>query len=202
MTQQLQNPYGVQSTAPGVRQGQLPYGQSSPGYQSSGYPAGQQFGGQQFGPQQPSGQGFYASQQGVGMQGPQQQGSFGQSMGESIPGDIQQAVGDLHELEMIAQWTKVQAENRGDVHVARRCDDLVDLAHVQKRLILRQSPAADMFGQSVRTTIEQTVQELGQQQSTPGVGAVITRAQQALSTTSQALGRIQVWGQPGEQFQR
>lgn len=60
-------------------------------------------------------------------------------------------------------------------------DDLVDLAHVQKNLILRQSPAADVFGQSVRTTIEQTAQELGQRQSTPGGNEVLTRAQQALS---------------------
>lgn len=195
MTQQIQSPHGVQSTVPGAQPGPFASSQQSsiPGFQGSSYPFGQQFGSQQ---------GFYGTQQSVGTQGPQQLGSFGQSMAESIPWDIQQALGDLHGLETIAQWTKVQAENRGDVHVARRCDDLVDLAHVQKNLILRQSTAADTFAQSIRTTIEQIVQELGQRQSTPGVGEVITRAQQALSTTSQALGRVQVWGQPGGQFQR
>ena len=128
----------------------------------------------------------------------------GQSTGPrfaDIPQDVQHAISSLDALESVAQWAKGQAERRGSGHVASRCDDLAELAHVQKSFLLRQSTATGAVGQATQAGLEQLIQELGQQQPDPSVGELLTTAEQALRATSQALGRLQATGQRG-QFQR
>ena len=132
--------------------------------------------------------------------GQQIQGSpFGQAVGqrfsESVPQEVQQAVMDLDRFETVVEWAKSKATERGLARVAQRCDDLAEIAHLEKQLMLRQSPFAQPIGQATKQTIQQGVQELQAHASQPEVQEALAQAQQSLGTIDNALTRLQTWGQ-------
>jgi hypothetical protein len=102
---------------------------------------------------------------------------------------------DLDRLETVCEWTKSRATERGRVRVAERADDLANIAHLEKKLMLRQSPFAEPIGQAVQQTIQQSIQELQQHASDPEVQETISQAQQSVTTVGQALSQLQQFGQ-------
>lgn len=158
--------------------------------------------------QQPQPQGGqlqpYQAQTEVGQN--MQQSQIGQMVGqrfrESVPPEVQQAVMDLDQFETVLEWAKSKATERGRSRVAQRCDDLVEIAHLEKKLIIRQSPFAQPIGQATQQTIQHAVQELQQHASEPEVQDALTQAQQTLATINQAVGRLQEWSQQGQTGQQ
>ncbi|WP_435345865.1 hypothetical protein [Haloarchaeobius sp. HRN-SO-5] len=138
--------------------------------------------------------------------GQQFQGSqVGQFMGrrfqETVPHEVQQAVSDLEKFETLMEWAKSRAVQRGRPRVAARCDDLAQIAHLEKGLILRESPFAEPIGHATRQTIQQGIQELQQRASEPEVQEALQQGQQTAQAISNALGRLQSFGQQGMQQQ-
>lgn len=131
----------------------------------------------------------------------QQTSHIGQAIGyrfeQSVPQEVQHAVMDLDRLETVCEWVKTQATERGRSRVAQRADDLANIAHLEKKLLLRGSPFAEPIGRATRETIQQGVQEFQQHVSEPEVQEALSQAQQTLNTIGQALGRVQQWGQQG-----
>jgi hypothetical protein len=128
-----------------------------------------------------------------------QQQPLGQAIGQrfqaSVPQEVQAAVMDLERLETVCEWMKSRATERGRVRVAERADDIANIAHLEKKLLLRGSPFAEPIGRAVQETIQQGVQELQQHVSDPEVQEAISQAQQSLGSIEQALGRLQQFGQ-------
>ncbi|MFB6172779.1 MAG: hypothetical protein ABEJ23_09615 [Haloarculaceae archaeon] len=144
----------------------------------------------------------YQAQTPMGQQLQQTQaGQFlGQRYQETVPVEVQQAVNDLDRFETALEWAKSRAVERGMPRVAARCDDLAQIAHLEKGLLLRQSPFAQPVGQATQQTIRQGIQDLQQRAGEPEVQEALSHGQQVLTTISQALGRIEAWGQqPGQQ---
>jgi len=145
---------------------------------------------------QPYGTGYQAQT----LAGQQLQGSqFGQAIGgrfqESVPQEVQQAVMDLDRFETVVEWAKSRAVERGRPRVAQRCDDLAEIAHLEKQLILRGSPFAEPIGQATKGTIQQGVQELQAEASQPEVQEALAQAQQSVGAIDNALSRLQTFGQ-------
>jgi hypothetical protein len=122
-------------------------------------------------------------------------GAIGQRFQASVPQEVQAAVMDLERLETVCEWTKSRATERGLVRVAERADDIANIAHLEKKLLLRGSPFAEPIGRAVQETIRQGVQELQQHVSDPEVQEAISQARQSLGSIEQALGRLQQFGQ-------
>ncbi|WP_254532267.1 hypothetical protein [Natrinema gelatinilyticum] len=122
---------------------------------------------------------------------------IGQQYQQSVPQEIQQAVTDLNRLENVCEWLATRATERGMIHLAERSTDIANIAHLEKKLLLRQSP----FAEPIRGAIQQTIQELQQYAGEPEVQESLTHAQRALDTISTALERIQTAGgqQAGQQ---
>ena len=114
---------------------------------------------------------------------------------QSVSQAVQHAVNDLDHLETLSEWVKSRATARGRPRIAARADDLAEIAHLEKNLLLRDSPFADPVGQAVQQTIQQSVQELQQHAGEPEVQEALSQAQQTLSTIEQALTRVQQFGQ-------
>jgi len=121
----------------------------------------------------------------------------GQQFQQSVPQEVQQAVQDLDQLETVCEWLKARATERGRPRIAARADDLATVAHLQKSLLLRESPFAEPIGQAVQQTIQGSVQELQQHANDPEVQEALGQAQQTLSTISQAISQFQQFGQQG-----
>jgi hypothetical protein len=143
-------------------------------------------------PQQP-----YQAQTQLGQQLQQQPFSqmIGQRFQESVPQEVQSAAMDLDRLESVCEWMKSQAAERGRVRIAQRADDIANIAHLEKKLLLRQSPFAEPIGRATQQTVQQGIQEFQQHVSEPEVQEALTQAQQSLTSINQALGRVQQWGQ-------
>jgi len=122
-------------------------------------------------------------------------GAVGQRFSESVPQEVQQAVRDLDRVETVVEWAKSKAVERGMTRVAQRCDDLAEIAHLEKQLILRQSPFAQPIGQATKQTIQQGVQELQAHVSQPEVQEALSQAQQSINSIDNALSRLQTGGQ-------
>lgn len=152
-------------------------------------------------PQTQSVQPQYQAQTPVGqaIQGTQVGQLIGQRYRERVPQEIQQAVADLDHFESICEFTHQRAMERGMVRVGKRCDELAQIAHLEKHLILAESPFAQPIGQAVRATIQQGLQDLQQQAGQPEVQDAISQGQQVLTTINDALTRLQTWGQQGAQ---
>ncbi|MFD1588925.1 hypothetical protein ACFR9U_18255 [Halorientalis brevis] len=132
-----------------------------------------------------------------------QQSQVGQFVGQryqqSVPQEVQQAVSDLERFESVCEWLTSRATEKGMVRLANRSDDLAEIAHLEKKLLLRQSPFAQPIGQATQQTIQQGIQELQQYASEPDVQESLTHAQQVLQSVGQALNRVQTFGQQGAQ---
>jgi len=146
----------------------------------------------------------YQAQTQAGQQLQQRQFSqfIGQRFQESVPQEVQAAVSDLGRLETVCEWLNSVATERGRPRVAARAADIANIAHLEKKLVLRQSPFAEPIGQAAKQTIQQGIQELQQHASEPEVQEALSEMQQNLNTLSQVVGRVQQWGQQGTQGQQ
>lgn len=161
--------------------------------------------------QQPTQHGGAAGQQSVGQAGGQQpvgqaggQQPVGQTGGQqsfkqSAPPEIQEAVTSLDQFETVSEWAKTKALQRGIPQVAQKLDDLTEIASLQKKLFLRQSPYAEAVSQATSRSIQRSVQDLQAFASEAGVQDVITEAQYVTDTISQASVQIQQWTQQAQQ---
>jgi hypothetical protein len=139
-------------------------------------------------PPQPS----YQTQQG-------QTTSIGARFGESVPMEVQNAVADLDRLETVCEWLKDRAGERNQPRVAQRADDLSHLAHIEKQLLVRNSPFAEPVGRAVQQTVGQVIQEFQQRANDPEVQDAVAQVQQTLANLDRALGWQQQSGQIGQQ---
>lgn len=127
-----------------------------------------------------------------------------QQFSEVAPFEIQQAVRDLAELETIAEWAHTKSMERGDPHVGTITDHLADIAHLERELVLGQSPFAQTFAQCTEQSIRQGIQELQQHQQDPSVQDVVEFGGYAAQTLEESQQHLQHWSQnqPGGQIQR
>jgi hypothetical protein len=139
----------------------------------------------------------YQAQTPVGQQLQQQPlaQAVGQRFTQSVSPEVQAAVSDLGRLETVCEWLKGRATEKSRPRLAQRADDIANIAHLQKKLLLRNSPFAEPIGQAVQQTIQQGVQEFQRRASDPEVQDAIAQAQQTINNVSQALSRIQQVGQ-------
>lgn len=146
--------------------------------------------------QEPQQVGYQAQTQ-VAQQAQQRPGvqMAAQQYRQSVSQEVQNAVADLDHLESLSEWIKSRATERGRPRIAARADDLSEIAHLEKNLLLRGSPFAEPIGQSVKMTIQQGVQELQQYAAEPEVQEALSQAQQTLSTIDQAIAQFQQAGQ-------
>lgn len=148
--------------------------------------------GQQHGQQQQQSGGIGQQSGGIGQQG-------GQRFEQSVPSEIRMTVERLEKVSTVAEWAKTQATQRGLHEVARASDDIIDLAEVQKKLVLRQSPIAASIGQCVVQGFQQHFQELQQYVQDPTVQAELQEAQQTVQTLQGSLQQLQQIGQQSQQ---
>jgi hypothetical protein len=119
---------------------------------------------------------------------------FGQQIGgrfdDSVPQQVHQLVQRLDRLESVSSWAKSRACERGMSNVAKVCEDFEDIAHLEKALVIRQSPFARSIGESVKATLQNGLQHLQQAGSQPEVQDTISEAQQTLSVIDNALMQL------------
>lgn len=139
----------------------------------------------------------YQAQTQAGQRLQQSQGGqfIGQQYRQTVSQEVQQAVSDLERFETVCEWLTMQAAGKGMIRLSKRSNDLADIAHLEKQLILRQSPFAQPIGQAVQQTIQQGIQEFQQYASEPDVQESVAHAQNVLQTLSHALTRVQMAGQ-------
>ncbi|MDG5777508.1 hypothetical protein VB773_13435 [Haloarculaceae archaeon H-GB2-1] len=134
---------------------------------------------------------YQSGQQFGGQMGQQ----IGQRFDESVPNEVHQLVQQLDRLESVSAWAKSGACKQGMHQVASICEDIEDVAHLEKKLVLRQSPFARPIGESVKATIQSGVQTLQQAAGQPEVQDNIREAQQTLTIIDTALTQLQSMGQ-------
>jgi hypothetical protein len=122
---------------------------------------------------------------------------------DSVPNEVVTAVQELDRLETVCGWAHTRAMDKNAPTVAKLCADLEEIAHLQKELIIRQSPLARPIGNAVRQSIQTalgTLQGFGTQGD---VQEVITVAQRTGSILEGALDRLQSFdtGQVGPMAQ-
>jgi hypothetical protein len=122
---------------------------------------------------------------------------LGQRFDQSVPAEVQTAIQHLDRVASVAEWTKTKASQRGMPRVVRVCDDIEDIAHLEKKLLIRQSPFAQPIGQASAQVIQQGLQELQQHVQEPEVQETIENVQQSLNSINQGLSRLQQVGQQG-----
>ncbi|GAA0204239.1 hypothetical protein [Halobaculum roseum] len=197
--QQQPGQYGTESSVSTSQQsqfGQQPqYGQQSQFGQQPQFGQQGQFGQQpQFGQQaQPS----YQIPQGQSppmqtqlpavSQGSQQAGSPSQQVAQA---DGRQIATALQELERTLDQANVYALENGNSAVARITEDLETMIEAERKLILRRSPFAESFRQTVAQNLQQALQELHQQPNDPAHQELIAQIQQA--STALQNGSVQM----------
>jgi len=113
-----------------------------------------------------------------GQQATQQFGQRGQRrFEESVPSEVRLAVEDLEKIFTVAEWAKTQAAQRGLHGAVRASNDIENLADLQKKRIVRQSPAASVVGQCVTRGLQQSIQELQQYAQEPAVQEELSKVQ-------------------------
>lgn len=120
---------------------------------------------------------------------------------ESVPNEVAALASNLDRLETLTQWAADRAAERGRGNVARICNDLTDVARIQKELTVRQSPAARTVGRSASEVIQNAVTELQPFLDEPGVTQAVFEAQQAVSAINDALARLPGPATGGSQVQ-
>jgi DNA anti-recombination protein RmuC len=124
-----------------------------------------------------------------------------QGFDQSVPGQVANTVYSLEQFETEAEWVEKQAIEMGDIQTAKLLEDVGELAHVQQKLLVRQSPLAGTVGQCTRQAIQQSVQQL-QQSQVPGIQQVVQQAQQLGQQIPQAAQQAQQLGQQGAQMRQ
>lgn len=140
------------------------------------------------------------SQQLQAPQQAQQTGVQGKSIGQtirgrfddSVPAAVQNAVLDLDRVETVCEWLDYQATHWGRPQLAGRAEDVSEIAHLQKQLLLRESPFAEPVGQAAQGVIQQAIAEFQSRATEPEAQDAVAQLQQTL----ESLGRI-LAGQQG-----
>lgn len=109
---------------------------------------------------------------------------------ESVPNEVAALASSLDRLETITQWAAERAAQRGQGQVARVCNDVVDLARLQKQLTVRQSPAAGAVARATSEVIQNAIAELQPYVEDPDVRQTVSEAQQTVSSINDALARL------------
>ena len=115
----------------------------------------------------------------------------GGRFGESVPQEVRSAVLDLERVETLCEWLADRATERGAPQIAGRADDIAHLAHVQKRLLLRNSPFAGPVGRAIQQTVGSVLGEFQQRSADPEVQEAIGQIQQTVQSLDRALGGLQ-----------
>ncbi len=171
---------------------------------------------QQQQPQQQQPQQQQPQQQQPQQQQPQQQGQFGQpwqALGEqmeqrfdeSFSSEIRTTIRDLDKTASVAEWVKMRAAQRGLPTVVRVADDIEDIALLEKKLIIRESPFAQPIGQTSKQVLQQGLQELQQHINEPEVQDAVEKTRRSLESIDRGLTSLQTMGgqqQGGQQFGR
>ncbi|ODR83392.1 hypothetical protein BG842_09750 [Haladaptatus sp. W1] len=146
---------------------------------------------------------------------PQQQGQFGQpwqALGEqmeqrfdeSFSSEVRTTIHDLDKTASVAEWVKMKAAQRGMPTVVRVADDIEDIAHLEKKLIIRESPFAHPIGQTSKQVLQQGLQELQQHISEPEVQDAVEKTRRSLESIDKGLMSLQTMDgqqqQGGQQF--
>jgi hypothetical protein len=138
-------------------------------------------------------------------QTPVVQGTQGQAIGgairgrfdDSVPQDVRSAVLDLDRVETLCEWLDYQATERNRPRLAQRAEDVSEIAHLQKQLLLRESPFAEPVGQAAQGVIQQAVQEFQARSTDPEVQDAAAQLGQTLESLGQILAGPQgMTGQP------
>ena len=126
--------------------------------------------------------------------------------------DGQQIATTLQELERTLDQANVYALENGNPAVARITEDLETMTEAERKLILRQSPFAESFRQTVAQNLQQALQELQQHPNDPALQELTAKIQQAsaalqngsvqMSATSQGVGQHAQLGQQTQQSQQ
>lgn len=139
----------------------------------------------------------------------QSQRQFGQEMGrrfdEAFSSEVRTTIHDLDRAASVAEWVKTQAAQRGMPTVVRVCDDIQDIAHLEKKLVIRQSPFAQPIGQASQQVLQQGLQELQQHIDEPEVQDAVEKTRRSLDSIDKGLMSLQTMGgqqQVGQQFGR
>jgi hypothetical protein len=141
---------------------------------------------------------------------PQQQGQFGQpwqALGEqmeqrfdeSFSSEVRTAIHDLDKTASVAEWVKMKAAQRGLPTVVRVANDIEDIALLEKKLIIRESPFAHPIGQTSKEVLQQGLQELQQHISEPEVQDAVQKTRRSLESIDKGLMSLQTMG--GQQQQ-
>ena len=136
----------------------------------------------------------------------QQTSQFGQQTGQqrmggtfdqSVSPKVKQAVSDLDQIETFAEYAKSSALEQGLIDAARAADDVKDLAHLQKNLVVRQSPIARTIDQCCAQACQQSLQTLYQYQNLPEVQELTSTLERSMQRVQQG---IQSVGTSGQQY--
>ncbi|WP_255151220.1 hypothetical protein [Halorarius halobius] len=123
-----------------------------------------------------------------------------QRFAESVPNEVVTLTNDLDRLATVSEWAKNRATERGMPRLARVCDDIQDIATLEKKLVIRQSPFAQPVGEASRQVIQNGIAELQQHLSQPEVQEALSEAQQSVGSIQNALSRLQSFGTQGQQY--
>lgn len=121
-----------------------------------------------------------------------------QDFQQRAPSSIQSAVRDLDELETVAEWAHTKAMQQGQTQVATITNQVSEIAHLQKKLILGQSQVAGTFGQCTSQSFQQIQQQLQQYGQVPAVQDVLQEIQYTTQSIDQANQQLQQWSQQGQ----
>ena len=135
-------------------------------------------------------------------QQPQQQGQFGQpwqALGEqmeqrfdeSFSSEVRTTIRDLDKTASVAEWVKMKAAERGRPTVVRVADDIEDIALLEKKLIIRESPFAHPIGQTSKQVLQQGLQELQQHINEPEVQDAVEQTRRSLESIDKGLMSLQ-----------
>ena len=140
-------------------------------------------------------------QQAQSYQQPQQQlgGTTQPGFEQALPRQVSSVIYSLELIETDAEWAQTQAIQQADSFTALQLEDLSELAHMQKELLLRKSPQAEIVGHCTQQAFEQIAQRL-QQSGVPGVQQVSQEAQQLAQTIPQVSRQVVQSGSQQQQF--
>jgi len=154
--------------------------------------------------QQPqTGQQLQQPQTGQQLQQPQTGQQLQQTFEQYMPQRVSQAVYQLEQIESDAEWAHGKAMQMGDSFGATKLADIVDLVHLQKKLLLRGSDSAPIVSQCATQALQQCSQQL-QQSQTPGAQQVARSVQsisREITQVSSQAGQIGQGQQMGGQSQ-
>lgn len=137
----------------------------------------------------------------MSQQQPQQSGQaqgFGQQTFEQfVPESIARAVYQLEQFETDVEWAHGQAMQTGEGQIAQKLEDIEDIVHVQKSLLIQESPIAATMSQCTQQALQQCQQQL-QTSQTPGVQQIVQQIPEVSQAIQQATSQVVQSGQSSQ----